>query len=367
MNRNFIKRVPASLFALATSVSVFAASDTDSRIMQLEQQMKQVRTETAAGTFGAKTASARPENKGTNFDVCVDVLFWKTSVGGTDFAYTNNEGTSLPVDGEVRYNNFDFDWGFRVGVGYKFDHDHWEGMADYTYFRTNESTRSSGGPSVGIIPLRGLASWSQQSDITDTTYAYSSSKVSLDNVDLMLARHYFVSKDLCFKPRFGLKSSWITLEQEVVYEGGQIPSPSILVVEDQNKFWGIGPEAAIDTKWYLCNGFSIFGNASASLLWGYYKVTHEENLSKDTMIDNVYIKAPMHRFSPNMQLALGLAYDKYMNDRKQHITATLGWETIYYFRVNQNINMTDDAYQRFNRFSEDVSFQGVTLHLRLDF
>ena len=366
MNRNLIKRVPVAFFALAASASVFAGSDTDTRLMQLEQQMKQVRTETAAGTYGAKTACARPENKGTNFDVSVDVFIWKASLGGTDFAYTNNSGVGIPIEGEVKYNNFDFDWGFRVGAGYKFEHDSWEALADYTYFRTNQSNRSHVGSPATVVPLRGLGAWNDNL-IRTVEYAYSASKISLDNVDLMLARHYYVSKDLCFMPNFGLKSTWMNLHQKMVYEGGDITAPSILEVEDYNKFWGIGPQAGIDSKWYLCNGFSIFGNASASLLWGYYKVAHEEMLSVDPSDDNVYIRAPLHRFSPNMQLALGFAYDQYLNDKKQHISATLGWETIYYFRVNQMINVTDDDYQRFDRFSEDVSFQGATLHLRLDF
>jgi hypothetical protein len=366
MNRNFLSKVPVALVALATSASVFAASDTDSRINMLEQQMKQVRTETAVGTYGARTASARPSNEGSDYYVTFDVLSWKAGAGGLEYAYTDTSGGGFPVEGNIKTNSFQWDWGLRVGIGYKFDYDDWEADAAYTYFKAHADERINQTATFDVIPLKSDPLNSPAGDFLSASKSSSQVKIRLDNIDVHLARHYFVSKDLSFRPHFGLKNSWIQLNQDLRFEGNRIPASKIVENFETSKFWGIGPEMGVDSKWYLCNGFSIFGAASGSLLYGYFKVYHEEEHSADE--DNyVSISAPLHRFVPNAQISLGLAYDRYFNDDKQHFGATLGWETIYYFRANQFIQLTDASSRRYAHVSEDVSFQGVTLHLRLDF
>ena len=369
MNRNFLKRVPVTFIALAASASVFAASDTDSRLQQLEQQMKQIRTETAAGTFGAKTASARAEVDGKGAFFTIDALVWKAAIGGTDFAYTDTTDSiaSFPIKGRMKYNDFGWDWGVRVGAGYNFDYDGWEGAAEYTYFDTISSEKTAAGPASSIVPLKGSADINGEADGFDyCKKAKSNYKFNFNNVDVDLARNYFVSKDLSFRPHFGLKSSWITLTQKVSYgSAADVPS-SVVSVHDKNDLWAIGPNAGLNSRWHLCNGFGIFADASGSLLWGYYKVSHNEKESSDSD-QSIRILAPMHRFCPNAQLAIGLSYDRYINNDKQHISATLGWETIYYFRANQSLKIDDFASRKYSRYSEDVSMQGVTLSLRFDF
>lgn len=366
MNRNFLSKVPVTLVALATSASVFAGGDADSRINMLEQQMKQVRTETAVGTFGAKTASARPSNEGTDYYFIFDVLSWKAAAGGLEYAYTDTSGGGFPIEGNMKTNSFQWDWGLRAGIGYKFDYDDWEADATYTYFKAHSDERINQTLTFDVVPLKGDPT-NGPNEFLAASKASSQVKIRLDNIDVRLARHYFVSKDLSFRPQFGLKNSWIQLNQDIRFEGNDIPVSKVFKDYETSKFWGIGPEVGVDSKWYLCNGFSIFGAASGSLLYGYFKVYHDEMHSSDEDTYSVNISAPVHRFVPNAQISLGLAYDKYFNDKQQHLSATLGWETIYYFRANQFLTLTDYASRRYNHISEDVSFEGVTLHLRLDF
>ena len=101
--------------------------DMDSRVTQLENQMQQVRTETAMGTYGAQTASARAEVDGYGWFFNFDVLYWHAKVGGTEFAYTDQDPRAqLPVKGRTKDIDFEWDWGIRVGLGYNFEHDGWD-------------------------------------------------------------------------------------------------------------------------------------------------------------------------------------------------------------------------------------------------
>lgn len=369
MSGNFLKRVPVTFVALATAVSAFALSDTDSRLQQLEQQMKQVRTETASGTYGARTASARPEVDGAGVFFMVDALLWKANVGGSEYCYTDSSPVAAyPLSGSIKDVDFGWDWGVKVGLGYNFEHDNWEADLLFTYFSSSEGNHVNSGTASSLVPLKGAADLGSSGGGLDyCTEASSNYKFVYDNIDLELARNYFVSKSLALRPHFGIKSSWLHLTQTVRYTGGAFIDDSTFFEKDLSKFWGIGPAAGMNSKWHLCKGFSFFGDVSGSLLWGYYKVNHQENNSLDPVNDNIYIKANMHRFAPTAQLALGLAYDHYMNSDKQHIGISLGWETIYYWRVNQMLQIVDFASRKYSRVSEDASMQGITLHVRFDF
>ena len=91
----------APIVAIATSSAAFAAMDLEARLTELENQMQQVRTETAMDTYGANTALARPAvEDGYNWFVMLDVLYWRTKIGGTEYAYTDQDPTaSLPIKG----------------------------------------------------------------------------------------------------------------------------------------------------------------------------------------------------------------------------------------------------------------------------
>lgn len=366
MNGNFLKKVPVAFVALAASTSVFAISDTDARLQQLEQQMKQVRVETAAGNYGAKTAPARPEVDGAGAYIILDALLWKANIGGTDYAYTSETvAAAYPIAGQVQSTDFDWDWGLKAGIGYNFEHDEWEGQLLFTYFKTSETNSRALDGGGSIIPLKGSADLSGL-DLDFCNRAVSRSKLTYYNLDLDIGRDFFLSKYLSVKTSFGIRNSWFNLKQNVQYSGGLILGPDLTKNIDSSKVWGIGPSTSFYTNWNFCKGISIFANTSGSLLWSYFKVDHDESNSASTD-DLIELTANMHRFMPMVQFTLGLAYQAYLNENKQHIEISLGWDTIYYWRANQFMQVSDFATKKYTRVSEDVSLQGVTLNIRLDF
>ena len=66
-------------------------------------------------------------------------------------------------------------------------------------------------------------------------------------------------------------------------------------------------------------------------------------------------------------MQLGLRYDKYVNDNKQHIGIGLGFEANYWWRQNQMLKIDDSAVLKYERYSEDVSMHGITLDFKWDF
>src|SRR5690348_1445498 len=85
----------------------------DSRIGKLESDMQKVKTETAYGNSGAKTAPANPQLDGYGFFATADFLWWKLYEGATEYVIKSK--SIFPDPGTVEPFTFKWEPGFKVG------------------------------------------------------------------------------------------------------------------------------------------------------------------------------------------------------------------------------------------------------------
>lgn len=386
-----LKKVSLSVATLAVSASAFAGTDLDSRVRELEKEMKQVRTETAQKTFGANTVTARPNVDGYGFFVSFDVLYWQLRAGGTEYCATETIPTFnlYPSNGRLKEANFNkWDWGFRAGLGYNFVHGEWDVYANYTYFTadnsslTSEEDTSATGTGIYPSPVVVSTGTTTSANFVGTSVANSSTpgyvssygavafvnkatstyKFSFNRIDLELGRDFFVAKYLALRPHIGLVSAWIRQHQTITYTGLDL-SANTYTIHNTNHFWGIGPRGGLNTKWYLCNGFSLIGNMSGALVYGKFDLSNREVFSLNPSTNATYLNGDMHRFTPTTQLQLGFGYDKSCSCDTQHVSIFLAWDIQYWWRLQQQMKPN----LGYARYGEDVSLQGATLHLRWDF
>ena len=146
-------------------------------------------------------------------------------------------------------------------------------------------------------------------------------------------------------------------------------------MNDESKYWGIGPTGAIKNNWTLGKGFSIFANTGVTLLYTKFKIQSEQKFSPDA--GQVFFTTnPMTRVTPQLDANLGLMYGSYFMEKKHHIAIRLGWDFHYYWRVNQML-LNMDSYttvgnalnmqRRTPNASEDMSMQGLLCDFRWDF
>lgn len=377
-----LRTISIAIVSLVISSTALGGMDMDSRVTQLENQMQQVRTETAMGTYGVKTATARAEVDGCGWFLTFDVLYWHAKVGGTKFAYSDQDPRGqLPIKGRAKEVGFEWDWGLKAGLGYNFEHDGWDLRGEYTWFDSSGSDSTTSGITDSIVPLRGSSKIvANESTSIDNEFLYCTSAKSqydfdYSAIDFELGRSYFISRNLSFRPHWGLKTAWIDQKQLTRYSGGDInPSTptqlglegNTIHIKDECDFWGLGPRVGLDSKWHLGYGFSIFGDVAGSLLFGYFDVEHKEHYSQ--FHDNrIKISANRHAFSPSAQMQLGLRYDKYIHNNAQHIGVGIGFEAQYWWRQNQMLKIDDAQVLKYERYSEDVSMHGISLDIQWDF
>jgi len=227
----------------------------------------------------------------------------------------------------------------------------------------------SGGLNGRVVALRGTPSLVTQNGVpfTNGTEAKANIEFDYDVVSLVAGRDMFVSRTFSLRPYAGLSTAWVTIKERVNYSGGSILDVNTITVRDSNKYWGLGPVGGFDGNLHLGAGFSIYGDFNATLLYGNFDVNHKETYSPDEATYTLRLNGDLHRFVPELQMGLGLAYDTYLDEHKHHICLSLGYDVTYLFSINQIIKLDDDATYRYDRYNEDASLQGVMLKARWDF
>lgn len=274
-----------------------------------------------------------------------------------------------------------------MGLGRKIpQHDNWDVYARYTWYNTDDSDDTTKAPPSALLSLTYFGSFV-------ATRAKSHVDITFNNIDLELGRSFFQSSKLSIRPHFDIKATWLTINQNVVFTQStveQLFRTDLYGLDTKTKnhtnYWGLGPRVGVDSQWFLGYGFHIFGDIAASILYSHFKANHRTigPPSEFTFLPDgkqLHIKHDFHRFVPFAQMFLGLGWDTYINDDKQHLGFKLGYEVQYYWRVNQAHQPEDfttsfaplstgtrTTYRiQFEKQSEDLMFYGITGEFRLDF
>ncbi len=314
------------------------------------------------GTLGPVTALARPNIEGDDIFLDVEPLFWHARINGTAFAYTNNRNTiGLPTKGDTQEVRFGWDFGVRVGAGYSFDYDGWDLLLNYLHYSTTEQENVFTNIMGILMPQKGTTLIG-----VGVREARSQMSVFVDSIDILLGREYFISPYVAIKPAFGFKSSWFDIKQKTSYTGGAFLDVNSYYVTDKSYFWGIGPKIGAGTEWFLGSGFSLSTTLAAALQYGHFDVSYFQQQS-NTANQDLRIRENRHQFAPEIEFGLGLGYGTYLNNHCNYLDVSLWYEGEYWFRQNQTINVLQANAARYINHSEDVSFHGATLKVRVNF
>ncbi len=371
---NMLKSLPLAIACLS-SAALFAGMDMDSRVSQLESQMKQVRTATDNNGFGAKTGSANPIlDEGSNFYLGIGATYQNAIISNTDYAYSDNDASAAyPVDGTLRESGDNFSWGINAMIGYYTSHDGFDLRLVNSYFNTDKSNSVSAGFGGTIVPSRALSTIFNTTDgFFDCSSAKATLDVTYDLLGLELARDFFVSQYLSLRPNYGLLTSWLWNKEKVAYSGGTDLGVHSVYTEDYSNWWGIGPQFGLDTQWALTKGVSIFADTKAALMYGRFKVYHTEDYSASTASPDSDITAYGHRIVPYIQAVLGLSYNFYSDNNKNHFIIRAGYNTQFFLGAvqtlsgsTQTVDTTTQEY--FTRTSNNLQTQGLLLDFAWEF
>ena len=293
-----------------------------------------------------------------------DVLVWQASEDSLEYA-TTSKAQDRVQDGHIKSPDFEWDGGFRLGLGIKLPYDGWDLLFNYTYVQGKASGKASAPTDGAVFPL-----WMAPFNLP-TNFFVEQAKLHwrslLNMADVELGRNCLVSQWVSLRPFMGVRAAWIDQNLHINYTGGTAVAAGD---KDQllftNDFWGMGLRLGFDTLWGLGSGFGIYGNGAASLLAGDFTVRQKEKL-KEADLMRMNLKADTSSVVAGAELALGFQWDKLFSQERYHLGLKLGWELNLFFDQNRLVQFLGGNPGSISQSDADLSFQGLTVGFRFDF
>lgn len=271
----------------------------------------------------------------------------------------------------------DFDWGFRIGLGYNFCFDEWDAKASWTSYQTQKGASYAADDNLLALNLWG------HSDVTNSS---ASSIVNGDwdfcynTLDLQMGRAFGAGQCFCLYPYFGIRAAWIdqTLtsfnQVALLNRPGESLSTNLRALSD---FSGAGLRFGLDGRFDFCYDISLYGVASYSVLYGKFDTSFTETVSGDNPssgldpVTNLVIADAcdvFHMGTSALQLALGIQWNRGFCCDRYRFGLNIGWEQNLWFQLNQ-MNHFQSAFNEGHLLQENgnLSLQGISFGARLDF
>ncbi len=306
------------------------------------------------------TPSAGPRvKKGLDLFLMGDLLYWTARLDALSYAQTGP--LSLPAQFPHRASDHSIDWdwdfGFRVGMGWSFCHGDWDMQLKYTWFYTqgSDSTIDTVHPSFDFFLFNSITASGGASALWDMRYQLGTWEIG---------RNFFVQRYLKLRPFIGAQGTWQKQETTLRYlnltsnEGNFISARSRF----NQRIWGLGPRLGMNSSWQFTRWAGLYGDFALSGLWLHYDTTRSNRLTvTDTQTFFLPLKKTLRLTKPTIELGLGLRLESYLSCRRLHLLFQVGWETHIWPNQTLYINL-GESLQRF-----DLLLHGGTARLRFDF
>ena len=363
------QKICTLLTTMATSV-LFAGMDMDSRVSQLETQMKEVRTKNENDTYGALTGTGVPTLKDpTHFVLGIGAVYQTATLTQTDFGYTSETDIeTLPLYGRLLEGKSSDSWGINVMAGYNLPLDHTYIALTNNYFDISATQKADAGSNGVIDPTRQsyLIEDQGQGGAYYATKATSDWSITYDLLGAELGKEFYVSRALSFKTSIGLLNSWIWLQDRISYTGGNGGDDQLgdnsEYIKDKSNYWGIGPQVGTVVGFGLGKGFTFFADLKGALMYGRLKVDHYDYMSVDPDNNSLEIDGFAKRVLPYLSATLGLSYDRTTQSQKNHFKFRAGYNIQYFVGANQMLYpVAISAYYEFKRQEGSLQTAGLIL------
>lgn len=305
---------------------------------------------------------------GANLFAFGDYLYWTVREDSLYYAHTGfDSGTAVsPPNGDIDFDGHlkkikpQWDSGVRVGLGINFPKEGYDAALFWTWFSTDASD-SVYRPRGSIFSI-----WAHPDSPATSADTFAKGKWDFDfNLfDVEWGRSSWFGCYFSLRPFFGLRG--LLLEQDLKnrydYDAAPIVIGRLMAKSD---FHGGGLRAGTDARFAVPYGFSIFGIASGSLLYGHFYSDFRLKEDHETI---AYSHDRFWKGISSLQLALGLAWDTHFYRDRLHIEFHVGWEQNQWFSANRmNHFMQEIGKGVFFQENSNLSLQGLVAGGRFDF
>jgi len=336
-------------------------------------------------------AAVRPRTCNGDWVIGVAGLYWNAHQDGMEYAVdskvenTPNESRTNIIDAKYLNPSFDWNWGFKAGIGYNSTCDGWDFGIVWTRYNGSASSHDEAEESDNhtLLPIWSNYGSESRADLPIfATDIETNWDLDLDLVDLELGREFWNSKRLALRPFIGLRIARVRQSFEIEHKGGSWSDPTPTLnntVDLDNDFKGVGIRGGLNSVWNFGCGWALYGDTALSIIYGRFHVDHDEmNRSSAAPFSKQKIFESTDTFRASRlvaDLGLGIQWSSLFCDCQYGLTVKLGWENHLFLDQNQmwRVPREGDTFNSFvnlNNFVQrrgDLDTQGWTLAVIFDF
>jgi hypothetical protein len=307
----------------------------------------------------AYNQTARIDVRGAwDFYVTGTFIYWQPRQENMELAIgtTAIPSNTTGFSGTVSDLDYDYRPGFQVALGMNFDHDNWDGYAQYTWLHGQDSSSIVSPAGGALLVLQEIPSYSISEGVgTGATSMSETWKFKFDFVDADLGRCYYVGKSLTFRPSVGARGAWIRQKLDVDTVNGELSLGTLRNEDfDQSSVsWGVGLRTGITSNWEFGSGFRMYGSGYGDILYTRYNLKLKDFVQTAAGVTVSTVTLKQHHadyLRPHVDLELGFGWGSYFDCNNWHIDLSAS----YGFQVFWNQNM-------FRHFEDDIALGTSTL------
>lgn len=310
--------------------------------------------------FFCRLSSQEVSRKGFLADAAV--LYLQAHEDGLGYALKSPAKNKIAPNARVETPDFEWDFGFSIGTGYRFPHDLWGFLLQFTSLQTHADNEKEASDGNVLFPL-----W-QKSSSGGPFYAENAKvhwRLHLGLVDLKLTKSYEPSKSLSLTSQAGIRVGSIRQKYYLEYRGGNLPMNED-AVHMKNKYLGAGPAAALIGEWRFGKGLSLMAKNSFSLLFGEFYIHQDEYADKEKLlgVHNVF-----HSSAAILENSAGIRWQHFFQEGPlKRLALKLSWDQMLFFSQNQLMHFVNaDLEGLFVANQGDLSISGVEFNMQFDF
>ncbi len=315
-----VLKISSAIVGLTTSLATYAATPTDAAPFQVAVPYLQ-----------------------SGLQLMLEGLYLKPTNNNVDYATIGSISSSSSDTGTVSGSNRviqpNYNFGFRVGLGYVFPSSGNDAQLNWTHFYKNSDDSATAGSNqfISALPTSDVFGNGNINGTQITASTSANMKFRLDNIDLDTGQYLDIGTRLQTRLFAGLRLTHLKNNITDNYSGIPLLVPTTFATESNtynSKFNGIGPRFGVDTSYHVTHCFGVAAHAAVALLVGKIDsdssfVNTAANADGATTTTSSTITDSSHQIVPNLDGKLGVNYS-YLFRNTTAINAELGYQVSYY-------------------------------------
>lgn len=326
----------------------------------------------AAVPTGAAPFQVVIPNLKSGLEFTLEALYLQPTNSDLDYATFVSIPGSNPSTSSVTTLNPNYDFGFRIGLGYIFPNSGNDVQLNWTYFNHggNESSTfagdtagETGHPTVITGGGNVMPAFSGETGTAASNVGFYYNAVDLD-VGQYVSMGTRLQTRLFAGLRYAeLKNNIIDSYTDIDDDNGTVYNTETDTFD--SKFTGIGPRFGVDASYHVSSCFGVVGHLAAALLVGRVQSSSTVNSSGLDITDAVASANPDNytRVVPAFDAKLGFDYSLPIQNDASRLTIEAGYQVTQYVDAidRANINVTND--NTITRTTSGIGFNGPYINL----